>query len=124
MPAATVAMRADLAWLAFASSMDVYVPNPKHKEPWQRGRRGALCGEADGPALFSAAVAEPGKPNRRWATDGTRFFAAQSSRHRDAKGDLQWHGYPVEAMDVPTVIMRAWVAQDVVSRRASRGGGV
>jgi len=32
-----------------------YVPNPKHKEPWQRGRRGSLCPrEIDGEHIPSA----------------------------------------------------------------------
>ncbi len=101
--------------------MDRYVPNPKHKEPWQRGRRGALCGEADGPGLFAGAVEDPENPNRRWATDGVRFYVAQSPRHPDVTGDVHWHGYPVGALSVPTSVMRSWVAETKVSRRASRG---
>lgn len=101
--------------------MDRYVPNPKHKEPWHRGRRGALCGDADGPGLFAGAVQDGEDPNRRWATDGVRFYTAKSSRHPDANGELHWHGYPVGALDVPARIMRSWVAQSLVSRRASRG---
>lgn len=100
--------------------MDLYTANPKHKEPWQRGRRGALCGDALGVALFKASSPDPSNPNRRWATDGRRFYAAQSSRHQDAEGNLHWHGYPVGAVEVPTAVMRSWVAQSIVSRRASR----
>ena len=35
-------------------------PNPKHKEPWQRGARGSLCPkDADGPALLAASRVDP-----------------------------------------------------------------
>lgn len=101
--------------------MDTSVPNPKHKDPWQRGQRGALCGNVDGPDLFATATPDPSNPNRRWATDGRHFYSAQSARHPDAQGDLAWHGYPVGALEVPASVMRSWVEQSVVRRRVSRG---
>jgi hypothetical protein len=101
--------------------MDRYIPNPKHKEPWQRGRKGALCGNADGPDLFASATPDPSNPHRRWATDGQRFYAAQSARHLDANGDMLWHGYPVGHLEVPAAVMAGWVKEGIVSRRAARG---
>ena len=100
--------------------MDRYVPNPKHKEPWQRGQRGSLCGDADGRALFAGATPDPVNQNLRWATDGERFYAARSARHVDATGDLHWHGYPVPNLDVPAIVMRGWVESGTVTRRVAR----
>ena len=38
----------------------IYEPNPKHKEPWQRGARGSLCPrDADGPALLAISLVDP-----------------------------------------------------------------
>ena len=34
-----------------------YEPNPKHREPWQRGRRGALCQPDTDPALAQQLLA-------------------------------------------------------------------
>jgi hypothetical protein len=40
-----------------------YEPNPKHKEPWQRGARGTLCPrEADGSALLATSQVDPKHP--------------------------------------------------------------
>ncbi len=104
--------------------MDRYEPNPKHKAPWQPGRKGSLCPpDADGPALFAEATPDPSNAHLRWATDGTRFFAARSSRHPDAAGDTFWHGYPVDNRDIPFSVMRSWVAVGYVSRRMARRGG-
>ena len=35
-----------------------YEPNPKHREPWQRGRRGALRPPDTDPALVQQLVRE------------------------------------------------------------------
>lgn len=103
--------------------MDRYEPNPKHKDPWQPGRKGSLCPRGtDGPGLFAAALRDPENEHLRWATDGKNFFAARSSRHLDASGALSWHGYPVAHLDIPVEVMRAWVASGAVSRRIARGG--
>lgn len=104
--------------------VDRYEPNPKHKEPWQSGRRGALCPrDADGPTLLDASTPDPSNTNVRWATDGSRFFTAKSSRHENVNGDLFWHGYPVDHLDVPADVMKAWIAAGLVSRRTARRGG-
>lgn len=43
-----------------------YEPNPKHKEPWQRGARGSLCPrDADGPALLAASQVDPKHEGKR-----------------------------------------------------------
>lgn len=67
-----------------------YEPSPKHKEPWQPGRKGSMCprelDEAGRNALLERSV-EHG--DKRYATDGRRAFEAQQH------GDGVWHGYPV-----------------------------
>jgi len=91
----------------------VYEPNPKHKEPWQRGARGSRCPrEADGPALLAASEVDPKRPGRRYATDGDQAYCGQE--HLPGR----WHGYPVKWREVPPVIWRQWVRDKRVSRRA------
>ncbi len=90
-----------------------YEPNPKHKEPWQRGARGSLCPrDADGPALLAASQVDPKHPGKRYATDGTRAYCGH-----EHSADC-WHGFPVEWKKVPPSIRDTWLAEDRVSRRS------
>jgi hypothetical protein len=90
-----------------------YEPNPKHKEPWQRGARGSLCPpDADGPMLLAASEPDPQRPGKRFATDGHRAYCG----HEHSPGC--WHGFPVEWRSVPPAIVRAWLADGRVSKRA------
>ena len=42
---------------ASENEASLYEPNPKHKEPWQRGAKGSLCPKgADASALLAASV--------------------------------------------------------------------
>jgi hypothetical protein len=92
-----------------------YEPNPKHKEPWQRGARGSLCpAGADGPALLAESEPDPGRPARRYATDGTRAYCG----HEHMPG--RWHGFPLEWRAVPAPIRNSWLAQGRVSKRGIR----
>lgn len=91
----------------------VYEPNPKHKEPWQRGARGSLCPtDADGPALLATSQVDPKHPGKRFATDGHRAYCGQ--QHRPGR----WHGYPIQWREVPAAILRGWVTGGTVSRRS------
>jgi hypothetical protein len=95
-----------------ASADPVYEPNPKHKEPWQRGARGSLCPkDADGPALLAASTVDPQRPGKRYATDGHRAYCGQE--HLAGR----WHGYPVQWREVPASIRRALVSDYQVSKR-------
>ena len=87
----------------------VYIGNPKHKEPWQPGRRGSLCPklDIDPKELLNASEEHGGK---RYATHGGRPFAAQQS------SDGSWHGYPVGWREVPETIRRRWRQEGSVSR--------
>src|ERR1700683_2023948 len=73
-----------------------YEPNPKHKEPWQRGARGSLCPlDADAPALLAASELDPEHPGKRYAPDGVRAYCG----HEHSPGC--WHGFPIEWRAVP-----------------------
>jgi len=90
-----------------------YEPNPKHKQPWQRGARGSLCpSDADGPALLEVSEADPNRPGKRYATDGVRAYCA----HEHGPG--LWHGFPVEWRRVPPKLRDAWLANGRVSKRS------
>src|SRR5712691_5801185 len=61
-----------------------YEPNPKHKEPWQRGARGSICPpDADGHALLAASQVDPKHPGKRY-----RWPCG----HEHSPGC--WHGFP------------------------------
>ena len=91
----------------------VYEPNPKHKEPWQRGAHGSRSPrDADGPALLAASVVDPKHPGKKYATDGNQAYCGQE--HLPGR----WHGYPVKWREVPPAIWREWVAGNRVSKRA------
>jgi hypothetical protein len=67
----------------------LYEPNPKHKEPWQRGARGSLCPpDVDATALLATSETDPRHPGKRYATDGRRAYCG----HEHALG--RWHGFP------------------------------
>jgi hypothetical protein len=90
----------------------LYEPNPKHKEPWQRGARGSLCPkDVDSAALLAASVIDPKRPGKRYATDGNHAYCGQE--HRPGR----WHGYPVQWKEVPAAIRRDLVASGKVSKR-------
>jgi hypothetical protein len=92
-----------------------YEPNPKRKEPWQRGARGSLCPpDADAAALLAASEIDPGHPGKRYATDGRRAYCG----HEHALG--RWHGFPVEWRKVPAAIRNAWLEVGRVSKRSVR----
>jgi len=90
-----------------------YEPNPKHKEPWQRGARGSLCpahvDQSQAQKLLLTSIEVAGKG--RFGTDGATAFQAQ--RHAaDA-----WHGYPVGWKEVPEPVRSRWISEGVVRRR-------
>lgn len=96
-----------------------YEPNPKHKEPWQRGARGTLCPPDINPVrLLAQSKVDPGvgsdQPGRRFATDGHRAYCA----HEHAPG--RWHGFPVEWRKVPPVLRNNWLASGRVKKRSVR----
>jgi len=92
----------------------VYEGNPKHKAPWQSGRKGSLCPQdislERAQELLHASVVEG---RRRYAVDKGRAFCAQ--QHDVAKN--RWHGYPTSWKDVPAAVRRQFMEAGVVTSR-------
>lgn len=90
-----------------------YKSNPKHKEPWQRGRKGSLC--PTWPASVASSMLEESVLccGKRYATREGRAYCAQDD------GQF-WHGYPVCWMEVPEKVRREWLAKRTVSRSEMR----
>ena len=87
-----------------------YEPNPKHKEPWQRGRRGSPCPAFEREMvvkLLRGSVVEGGK---RYACHEGRAYCARE--HAEGR----WHGYPVGWKEVPTSLSRKWREEGLVRR--------
>jgi len=91
-----------------------YEGNPKHKEPWQRGRKGSLCPKELGVPpleLLKKSVLESGK---RYACHGGKAYCAQE--HEPGR----WHGYPIGWREVPADIALRMVKDGLVSKRDRR----
>lgn len=90
-----------------------YTPNPKHKEPWQPGRRGSLCPSDIGRECASRLLQDSLQHGRhRYAVKDGRAFAGQQD------GTGAWHGYPVGWVEVPAPIRQRFHEMGVVDRRA------
>jgi hypothetical protein len=92
----------------------VYEGNPKHKAPWQPGRKGSLCPPdisfERAQELLLAGVVEG---RRRYMADKGRAFCAQ--QHNATKN--RWHGYPTSWKDVPASIRNQLVEAGFVTSR-------
>ena len=92
----------------------VYEGNPKHKAPWQPGRKGSLCPtdvtlERARELLRSSVL----QGKKRYAVDGGRAFCAHE--HNPTKN--RWHGFPVGWKDVPTAVRRQFLEGKQVTAR-------
>src|ERR1017187_5399202 len=90
----------------------VYEGNPKHKEPWQPGRKGSLCPKdvsVDRARELLQTSVEEGK--MRFAADKGRAFCARI--HDSVKN--RWHGYPVAWKDVPASVRAQLLAAGAVT---------
>ena len=89
-----------------------YESNPKHRDRWQRGRRGSLCPKpitldvAKRLLLNSKAVG-----GKRYAVHEGRAYRAQE--HRPGV----WHGYPVGWVDVPKKLRLEWICKRRLRKR-------
>jgi hypothetical protein len=80
-----------------------YVPNPKHKEPWQRGRRGSVCPETISEEEAQQLLAGSELiGQKRYAVHEGRAYCAQDD------GIGGWHGYPVGWKEVPSRLRTRW----------------
>jgi hypothetical protein len=89
-----------------------YEGNPKHKEPWQRGRKGSLCPEEisieTAQKLLEQSV-EAG--NKRYAVHNGRAYCAHCNP------DGKWHGHPVGWEEVvPETIRIKWLKEGLITR--------
>lgn len=80
----------------------IYQSNPKHSEPWQRGRKGSICDQAVRPHAPTLLNDSEPDGDKRFAIFEGRAFCAQE--HQAGK----WHGYPVGWKEVPSRIRRVW----------------
>lgn len=83
-----------------------YEGSVKHKEPWQPGRRGALCPTSvDRHAAQRLLDQSAPVDDARYAVHEGRAYCAR--RH----GSDVWHGYPVGWIQVPEPLRRKWVRE-------------
>jgi hypothetical protein len=94
-----------------ASKMQ-YEGNPKHKEPWQRGRRGSLCPkDIDLKRAQTLLDQSEAFGRKRFAAfEGSAYCAME---HREGR----WHGYPVGWSEVPPAVRSLMIEKGKVTRR-------
>jgi hypothetical protein len=94
----------------------IYECNRKHKEPWQRGRKGSLCPreitQAQAQALLAGSILDGRK---RYGTHAGKAYCAQC--HQDER----WHGYPVAWREVPDRVRHILVDGGLVTRTEIKG---
>lgn len=91
-----------------------YQSNPKHSEPWQRGRRGSLCPPEVRPLASELLADSILSGRKRYAAHDGKAYCAQQSQC-----DI-WHGYPVAWKEVPHEVVQALKESGAVSRRDVR----
>lgn len=97
-----------------------YEPNPKHKFPWQRGRRGSLCPheiELDqAQALLDASEVDDAMPRKRFVVDRATAYCALQH------GPDRWHGFPISWREVPARLRRKWLNEGRITDRDMKRG--
>lgn len=88
-----------------------YKSNPKHSEPWQRGRRGSLCPKEVRPLAQKLLDASVQVGAQRYAIHEGKAYCAQEYPPGT------WHGYPVGWKQVPHALRAAWIKEDSVRKR-------
>jgi hypothetical protein len=89
-----------------------YVSNPKHKEPWQRGRRGSICPREISPEQAQQLLNESVLVDqKRYAVREGRPFCAQD----DGAGG--WHGYPIGWKEVPSKLRTRWEKKEKIVKK-------
>lgn len=88
-----------------------YESNPKHKEPWQPGRKGSLC-EAEVHSLAHRLL----KQSILW-DNGKRYAVYNGMAYCAQENAGQWHGYPVGWREVPPRLALQMRRQGLVSKR-------
>jgi hypothetical protein len=89
----------------------VYESNPKHRDPWQPGRKGSICDLDVRPHAQTLLAQSELDGEKRFAVFNGRAYCAQE--HRPGT----WHGYPVGWLEVPPRLRRIWKQQGRISKR-------
>ena len=89
----------------------VYESNPKHRDPWQPGRKGSICDMQVRPHVLTLLRESEVDGNKRYAVFNGRAYCAQE--HSPGT----WHGYPVGWREVPARLRQHWMQQGKVSKR-------
>jgi len=94
----------------------LYKGNPKHREPWQPGRRGSLCPrEVDLEQAQAMLDSSELVGKKRYAVWRGRAFCGQSE-----DGGSHWHGSPVGWVEVPPAVWRGFLKRGEIRRRDIR----
>ena len=89
-----------------------YHPNPKHKEPWQPGRKGSLCPKDITLDRAAGMLSESfHHKQQRYAVDQGRVFIGKTD-NRDG-----WHGYPAGWREVPETVRQHFLKSKAVQNR-------
>lgn len=93
-----------------------YVSNPKHREPWQPGRRGALCPKEVWPHAQALLEGSEERGGHRYAVFEGKLYKGQKSDSNAA----EWHGYPVGISEVPAEVVSVFVKAGKLTNRDIR----
>ncbi len=97
---------------ATTGSLLTYHPNPKHKEPWQPGRKGSLCPKDVAIERAEGLLRESFLYKRqRFAVDRGRVFVGKA----DNCGG--WHGYPAGWREMPETVRQHFLQSGAVQHR-------
>jgi len=89
----------------------VYESNPKHRNPWQIGKKGSLC-EAEVRPLASQLLEESVLwEGKRYAIHQGKAYCAQEHEPN------RWHGYPIGWLEVPSKLTLQWIREQRLSKR-------
>ena len=91
-----------------------YEPNPKHKEPWQRGRRGSICPVMPKELVKTLLGNSVPVGDKRYSCHEGQAYCGQE--HHPGV----WHGYPIGWDEVPPHVKFAWIKDGVVNKRQTR----
>ena len=88
-----------------------YKGNPKHKEPWQRGRKGSLCPKEIAPSLAQHLL------DTSQLHDGQRYAVHEGKAYcAKEHSPGEWHGHPVGWKEVPASLWLQWQQEDRLKR--------
>jgi hypothetical protein len=88
-----------------------YKSNPKHSDPWQRGKKGSLCEPKVRPLAEHLLEGSVVVGDRRYAVHEGKAYCGQ-----EESADV-WHGYPVGWIEVPAKLVHQWVNEGKLLKR-------